>query len=39
MGMIYDAWWDLALGIGGRRHVSSQRQMGKLDYLWHQLEY
>jgi hypothetical protein len=39
LGMLLDARWNMALEIEGRRHVSSQRQMGKSDYLWHQLEY
>jgi hypothetical protein len=39
LGMHHDARLDLALEIDGRRHISSQRQMGKSDYLQHQLEY
>jgi hypothetical protein len=39
LGMLLDTRWNMALEIEGRHHVSSQRQMGKSDYLWHQLEY
>jgi hypothetical protein len=38
MGMLLDAWWDLALVIGRWRHVSSQWQTRKSGYLWQQLE-
>jgi hypothetical protein len=37
--MILDARWDLALGIGERRHIPCRQRMGKSDYLQHQLRH